>query len=171
MFELLILVFVLYCVYRMVAFFRQDAGPSTNPLGIKGKLLYADLGRKSKLFTSYRYRIKAKPDFIIQLLNGENAIAEYKDRNGPAYCSDIAQVKASALAVREEIPLQHGFVVTRNGRYPVPLHPDSEQLHSEIAEYIELARRVKGKQLILQYAANPRQCPNCSLRHGCHKFK
>jgi len=169
MFEILVLLFGLFLLYQVFGFFRKGGSTVSNHLGIDGELLYADLGRGAKRFVSSRYGIMAKPDFILRLRDGQNAIAEYKDRGGRVYCSDVAQVKASALAVREEMPLQRAFVVTRNGPVEIPLNPDSKKLHAEIAEYIEWARRIRRKELIRVYAANPKQCDSCSLKRHCMK--
>lgn len=142
-----------------------------SPLGIPGKLLYADGGRRSRLYSSKRYRINAKPDFIIRLPSGENAIAEYKDRANRVYESDIVQVLSSVLAVREHMPLQRAYVVTRNGKQEIPLPADNDEIYRRIERNVTWARQVKKKELIMVGCRNKGACHKCSLKHACELKK
>lgn len=160
-FTFLVLLAIGFLAYRW--FNKQGS-----PIGVAGDLVYADQGRNSTLFVSDRYGIKAKPDFIIRLPNGNNAIAEYKSRSNNVYQSDIVQVKASALAVRAHMPLQQAFVVLKNRRQEIPLPKDDEELYREIECHVKWAREIKTqKALIMVGCKNRNQCNNCSIRHNC----
>lgn len=97
---------------------------TSSPLRVKGKIIYADQGRKSKLFINRKYGITAKPDFIITTPNGENMMVEYKSRTGRVYQSDIVQLLASVLAARSEMPIHRAVVVTKGTRREIELGSD-----------------------------------------------
>lgn len=152
----------------VVLYLKQAPGKQVPQIPSDWKLLYADKGRRSKLYTSQEFGINAKPDFIFQLPSGENAIVEYKNRVSRVYSSDVQQVKASALAVRASIPLQRGFVLTKQGLQEIPLASDNQALYSQIEPYVKLARDIKyRKVMVMAGCNNPRQCINCSFRPGC----
>ena len=169
MIKSLVLASIIYALYRFLRLLFGGRRRPANPLGIPGKVIYADDGRDSKLFINHQYGVCGKPDFILQLPNGQNASVEYKDRASKIYLSDIVQVKVAALAVRSHMPLQKAYVVTRGGAEEIPLHSDNQKLHAEVQEYIEMARRVKNGETLCVFTASTSQCNGCSVRHKCIK--
>jgi CRISPR/Cas system-associated exonuclease Cas4 (RecB family) len=134
-------------------------------MGLSGVITYADQGKKGSYFISKRYGIVAKPDFIVQLSTGENAIVEFKSRaNGRLYGSDIAQVKASALAVREKMPIQRAYVMAGTRRHEIYLAKNDETLFSEIQKEVEYTRRAAQGELIMEFTKNPQQCAHCTQK-------
>lgn len=139
-------------------------------IGLPGQIIYADQGRHGRKFISRRYGIVAKPDFIVRLDSGENAIVEYKSRsNGALYNSDIAQVKASALAAREKMPIEKAYVLSGTRLHPVPLARDSKLLYQEIEELVEHARLAASGVIVQAFCKNPRQCQTCAQKPHCQK--
>lgn len=139
-------------------------------MGLDGVVVYADEGKKGRYFISKRYGIVAKPDFIVQLRTGENAIVEFKSRaNGRLYGSDIAQVKASALAVREKMPIQRAYVMAGTQRHEIRLAKNDNALFEEIQKEVEHARQAVKGQLVMEFAKNPQQCSSCDQRGHCQK--
>lgn len=170
MIKALVLAGLLYAFFRFLRMlFGGLRRPGTNPLGIPGKVIYADDDRGSKLFVNQRYGVCGKPDFILQLPNGQIASVEYKDRANKVYLSDIVQVKVAALAVRAHMPLQKAFVVTQGGIEEIRLHSDNQKLHAEVLEYIEMARRVKNGEVLCVFTGSESQCKGCSVKHKCIK--
>ena len=169
--KLLGLAVFFYIAYQAYLLWTTSAKNKESDLGIPGSLLYADHGRNSKLFVSNRFNVSAKPDFIFRLPDGDNAIVEYKDRAYRVYESDIVQVRVSALAVRDSMPLTKAFVVTKGGRQEVFLPKSDNELHDLVSGYIEMARQVKSKKLVCVFNSTPARCTSCSVKHDCMKDK
>jgi len=139
-------------------------------IGLPGQVIYADQGRHGRKFISRRYGIVAKPDFIVRLDSGENAIVEYKSRsNGALYGSDIAQVKASALAAREKMPIQKAFVLSGQRLHSIALKANSDELFEEVRALVEYAQRAASGEIIQVFCKNPRQCTTCAQKSNCQK--
>lgn len=137
-------------------------------IGLPGQVIYADQGRYGRKFISRRYGIVAKPDFIVRLDDGEHAIVEYKSRSsGALYKSDIAQVKASALAAREKMPIQKAFVLSGTRLHSIPLAKDSRELFREIEDLVIHARSASAGLIVHEFCNNPKQCATCAQRPQC----
>ena len=147
---------------------RRRSHRPGSPLGIEGKIVYADQGRKSKLFINKKYGITAKPDFIIATQNGQNVMVEYKSRAGRVYQSDIVQLLASVLAARSEMPIHRAVVVTKGTRREVVLGSD-EQIFKEISKFVLLARRAQEGEIIKIFSSHPGVCRSCSVAHSCQR--
>lgn len=141
---------------------------TSSPLGVKGKIIYADQGRKSKLFINRKYGITAKPDFIITTPNGENMMVEYKSRTGRVYQSDIVQLLASVLAARSEMPNHRAVVVTKGTRREIELGSD-EHIFREISKFVLLARRAQEGEIIKIFSSHPGVCRTCSVANSCQR--
>lgn len=142
------------------------------PFGIKGKLVYADKGRKSKLFVNNKHNISAKPDFVIQEVGGEFAVVEYKNRNKGIYKSDIAQTLASVVAVRSKINVTKAYVVNNNEKREIDASQSTDDIYASIEEYVNIARRIKsgkGHHIEHSFIDNDRQCARCHVRNNCMK--
>jgi CRISPR/Cas system-associated exonuclease Cas4 (RecB family) len=139
-------------------------------LGLEGTVVYADNGT-TRAFVSRMYGIKAKPDFVLRLRTGDYAVVEFKSRaNGRLYESDVAQVKATALAVRSRFPVKRAFVMAGDLRHEIKLPADSKALHAQIAtlaKYVRLAER----DPLAVYNAHPGKCRACAHRNGCEGRK
>lgn len=117
-----------------------------NPLGLPGKLVYADTGEGSEVFRSEKYGLSAKPDFILKLKNKAYVLVEYKGRDSnEVFSSDIVQAKAAVLAARTKYPVSSAFVVTEAGHcVQVPLGT-SDEVHQSIAFVLDKARNMKER--------------------------
>lgn len=117
---------------------------SKNPLGLPGKVVYADTGNESEVFRSPKYGVSAKPDFILKLKNKAHVLVEYKGRDSKeVFESDIVQAKAAVLAARTKYPVSSAFVVTGAGHcVQVPLG-ESEDVYNSIAFVLDRARGMK----------------------------
>ncbi|HAT2250158.1 MULTISPECIES: CRISPR-associated protein Cas4 [Aeromonas] len=161
-----LIAFVVFVALLYLA--RRRSHRPGSPLGIEGKIVYADQGRKSKLFINKKYGITAKPDFIIATQNGQNVMVEYKSRAGRVYQSDIVQLLASVLAARSEMPIHRAVVVTKGTRREVVLGSD-EQIFKEISKFVLLARRAQEGEIIKIFSSHPGVCRSCSVAHSCQR--
>jgi CRISPR/Cas system-associated exonuclease Cas4 (RecB family) len=155
-------------VITVIYVLRRQSVKKPSPLGIDGEVIYADKGRNSHRFVNHKYGISAKPDFIIRTANAENVMVEYKSRMNRIYLSDIVQLKASVLAARAHMPIHRAVIVTKGDRQNITLGSDA-QLYSEIAQYVELARRAQGGEIIKIFAAHKGICRSCSVAHSCQR--
>ena len=161
-----LIAFVVFVALLYLA--RRRSHRPGSPLGIEGKIVYADQGRKSKLFINKKYGITAKPDFIIATQNGQNVMVEYKSRAGRVYQSDIVQLLASVLAARSEMPIHRAVVITKGTRREVVLGSD-EQIFKEISKFVLLARRAQEGEIIKIFSSHPGVCRSCSVAHSCQR--
>ncbi len=136
--------------------------------GKKVKLIYNDDAKKIK-FCSIRHKIIARPDFIYEYPDGSLAIVEYKSRKKGVMARDITQLKAAAIAVKEEwqCRVKHGFVLTGSRQYEaVDLNKTGDTLAKEIGKYLTIAREIKSG-----HAPTPeptaRKCRGCNYRSNC----
>lgn len=143
------------------------------PFNLKGKVIYADEGRKSKVFINETYNISAKPDFIIRLPNKELAAVEYKSRDRGIFRSDIAQLKASVIAARSQMNITKAFVVNKSEVREISIGVSTESIYGSIRYYVEAARRIKANPQHIEYSYTnkERQCVTCSVRNACQKPK
>lgn len=140
--------------------------PKTNALGIPGKLIWTDHGRRTKPFFYRRFGVFGKPDLMFKT-GGDVLAVEYKSRHGHIYDSDIAQALCAALAARGE-----GYRVTRaliktstTERY-IDLPKADQDLYRSIKKYIDMASDAKeGRTMMAK--PNPRKCRACAYRSGC----
>lgn len=152
-----LLVAFLYFVY--VVFEWLHIRLSNYPLtkfGFHGKLIYVDNSPKSKVFVNHAYELVAKPDFIYKIGLNKYVIVEYKSRSAPVKPSDIAQLFATAIAVRSEFKVVKGYIVT-----------ESEMRTYEFGSSSAVYRKIKSihkraKELkFLGYKARVKKKPSC----------
>ena len=159
------LILILVALYVVVR--RQSKEQEPNDFPVQGKIIYADQGRKSKTFTSYRHKIRAKPDFLVKQQDGSLILLEYKSRQKPPNPSDVVQLVATAIAVKEQYPeLNEGMVYTRAGKRWVNLSGSTDELADRISVPLASARAVRAN---LSVCATPmvRKCRSCSYRTEC----
>lgn len=161
-----LIAFVVFIALLYLA--QRRSHRTSSPLGVEGKIIYADQGRKSKLFINRVYGITAKPDFIITTPNGENVMVEYKSRKGRVYQSDIFQLLASVLAARSEMQIHRAIVVTKVTRREVELGSD-EHIFKEISKFVLLARRAQEGEIIKIFSSHPGVCRTCSVASSCQR--
>lgn len=140
--------------------------PKKNALGIPGKLIWTDHGRRTKPFYYRRFGVFGKPDLMFKTGNSVLAV-EYKSRHGHIYESDVAQALCASLAARGQ-----GYKVTRaliktatTERY-IDLPRADQDLYQSIKAYIDVAADAKdGGTMIAKPGA--RKCRACAFRNGC----
>lgn len=111
-----------------------------------------------QIYTCSYYKIKAKPDFIYEYLNGDLAIVEYKSRKRGVMPSDVVQLIATAIAVKGHyvlIKVTKGYVLTDDGSYQeIDLDRDSTELIKQIEKPLKAARDViRGKMPVPEPSA------------------
>lgn len=164
MLEFISLLAILAAIYY---FFKGKAQKPQEKFPVKGKVVYADEGRKSGQFESYKYRIKAKPDFLIREPSGELVLVEYKSRLKNPNPSDVEQLIASAICVKEKYPdLSQGMVYTRGGKKMVDLSGSVDELAQQIWLSLQSARRAKCGVEVRPSPSLPK-CRSCSYNNIC----
>jgi len=141
---------ILYAVFLLVSRFGRR------------RVSYIDGGR-SKVFYSSKYGISAKPD----LIQDKNTIVEKKSRTKGVYKSDVAQLVASALAVRSEYAIKIGFIVTKTDKVEVDLSGSDSDLFDMISSEYSNARLIlSGKTP--PASPSKAKCGSCQFRKECN---
>ncbi len=170
---MLTILIVLALVFTVIYFFlwlseRFFGYYQDTPFGFKARLFYSDKGIKSRVFTSNKYKLAAKPDFIYQLANGDYVLIEYKSRKGRVYPSDIQQVLAAIIATRSVYPIREAYVHTDTTRLKIDATVSDEELFDNIKRNYELTKQIKqGKKVEVCYKSDYK-CNTCSMRKHCH---
>ena len=163
-----VFVISLLVVFAVYALINHLLGFVRNKLGIKGKLIWVDEGKKTKPFFNSRYQIFGKCDQLYKTLGGVLAV-EYKSRRGKIYLSDIVQSKAAALAARGAgYKVTRVLVKTKNQEQYMKLPSSDDALFQEIAEFFHKAKAAKEG---LQVKAFPekQKCRRCAYFNSCSK--
>lgn len=135
--------------------------------GFRGKFVYRDLGRNSHVFVSHRYRLSAKPDFVLKIGYNRYAIVEYKSANRPINEMDWWQVIVSVIAVRWRYNVREAYLVTSRGVYPVKEASwSTRKLYRKIKRHHVIAKRIKHKN-VKPSKVNSENCSKCSKRKTC----
>tara|TARA_R110000737_G_scaffold329115_1_gene344078 strand:- start:282 stop:803 length:522 start_codon:yes stop_codon:yes gene_type:complete len=138
------------------------------PFGFKAQLIYSDSGRKSKIFTSAKFGLAAKPDFIYRLASGEFVLIEYKSRKGRVYPSDIQQVIAAIIATRSMYPISQAYIYTDTTSLAVDATSSDVELFDSIKYNFYLTKRIKeGKKVDVCYKSEYK-CNTCSMKEKCY---
>lgn len=165
MFDLLVMGLILIGILT-VAYHFTTGVPETDGLGVAGKVIWIDIGKKTTPFFNNTFSVLGKPDLMYKVKGGILAV-EYKDRGRGIYNSDIVQAKCAALAARGE-----GFKVIRvliknrsEDRY-IELPPSDHALYKQIERYILLSRKAKNGEK-MQAQPERHKCRACSLKLSC----
>lgn len=137
--------------------------------GFRGKLVYADNGRKSRSFINKIFGLSAKPDFIYQTTPDAYTLIEYKGRNKKVYPSDIAQTIASVIAARTKFNIQKAFVHTDTFKKEVDVNKPDHVLYEEIRELVEMTRQIQNKQKVTKCFPHYWKCKTCSMAARCER--
>ena len=132
------------------------------------QVLYIDDVKLNKIFRSQRFRIQGKPDAILRITPGTTVIVEYKSRHHGIYDSDVTQLIATAIAVRETYPDVHeGYVVLGSGKYKrIDLTASTGDLFRAIEGEVIATREAKsGKPP--EYIPVVHKCKKCGVRYAC----
>jgi hypothetical protein len=146
---------------------RRLFGTRKDPLGIDGKLIWVDSGRRTKPFFNNQFKILGKPDLMYKLATGGVLAVEFKSRNGRIYDSDVAQAKAAALAARGEgYAVREVMVKTKGTEQRFTLPKADVALHNEIKNFVEYARAAK-KGANLKPLPQVMKCKFCAFGPSC----
>ena len=145
----------------LVAYLARRRRAATPPL------LYLDEGAGSRVFASPRYRLRAKPDKL-EGRASEATLVELKSRRGGVHERDVAQMIATALAVRAG-----GIRVTRarlETRASPPaafdLSASDEALFERIRPAVEAAR-LAARGIAPPPRPSGGKCRACGYRERC----
>tara|TARA_R110002167_G_scaffold204404_1_gene408439 strand:- start:6246 stop:6764 length:519 start_codon:yes stop_codon:yes gene_type:complete len=159
-FAFAVLFFVGYLVLR---WFK----PKKDPLGINGKLIWVDRGRKTKPFFNKEFRVLGKPDLMYKLASSGVLAVEYKSRKGRIYESDVVQAKTAALAARGDgYRVSQILVKTKGTQQYFNLPASDSALFQEIQQYVAYTRAAK-QGINLKALPQRYKCKTCAYSQGC----
>lgn len=159
----ILIILTFYLIYR----FLSDTLKPTQ-FGFKGRLVYADKGRSSKLFANKRFGLSAKPDFIYNLMNGVFALVEFKSRNGRVFQSDIEQTIAGVIACRPYYNIRIAVVQTASERKEIDVDKSEDELYEMIKHNVELTRKIKSGKVVTVCYKNTYKCKSCAVAKDCN---
>ncbi|MHD0644301.1 PD-(D/E)XK nuclease family protein [Pseudomonas aeruginosa] len=158
--------FILFLVLRKLL--RRGSPEVQERFGLDGWITYTDESESAHVFVNKRYGIKAKPDFLVKLRRGGYAVVEFKNRSsGRLFASDIAQVKATVLAVRTQYPVKQAYVIAGTTRHVIDVEKGSAALYKEIRTEVEQAKRVERGETLFIFPKSTVVCKGCSQRANC----
>jgi hypothetical protein len=137
--------------------------------GFRGKLVYADTGRNSRLFLCKVFGLSAKPDFIYKTGRNEFTLVEYKGRAKSIYDSDVAQVIASVIAARAKYNTQKAYVQTDSTKKEIIVNKPRVQLYKEISHLVDMTREIESNKVITQCYPGKIKCKTCSMATHCEQ--
>jgi CRISPR/Cas system-associated exonuclease Cas4 (RecB family) len=134
----------------------------------KGDIIYADNGRRSRIFKNPVYRVQAKPDLLRRVSTGIQLV-EYKGREKGFYDSDWAEALTAALSVRGE-GIKVTQVMLRNKTQSKIKHlPESDrELFALVESDINVTRMAASNQPIA-FATQFQKCQGCGFYQKCTK--
>ena len=141
---------------------------TSDDLGIKGKLVWVDRGKRTKPFFNNKWRVLGKPDLMYRVANGILAV-EYKSRKRTIFGSDIVQGLTASLAARGEgFNVTQLLVKTDHAEKYISLPKGDEDLHVLIAEHVQIVRQAKAGKVL---PANPSyyKCIHCAYSQSCQR--
>lgn len=165
-----IFIILLFSVIFSLFFYKLKR--KTFPLKIpqlKGrKLIYCDTNNAS-IFRNKKHKIAAKPDFIVLDDNNNKIIVEFKSRNKGIYSSDINQLKASVIAVRDKYPnITIGYIINGSGEYKkIELNKSTDSIALEIKSLLNKIRLLKNGNQI-QHIPEKHKCMRCGFNENCN---
>lgn len=127
-------------------------------------IVYQDEGKQSKIFINKKYGIAAKPDTILNTIDGYVCV-EYKSRRRGIYEGDIAEAKAAALAVRSKYPIVAIQIKNQTETNVIQLPESDDELYEQIRRYKEMAEAAKTQ--LLPAKPNQFKCRHCAVRASC----
>lgn len=154
-----------------ISFYISKASSKGFPLDIpnlKGRrVIYCDSGYAS-IFRNKKHRIVSKPDFIVVDDKNRKIVVEYKGRKRGIYSSDINQLKATIVAVRDKHPgVVTGYVINDSGQYKkVDAYKSTELLVSEMKTQINNVRLIKSG-VCIEYTPVTKKCKGCGFNESC----
>ena len=166
-FDAIILIVILYFLKSIYGWFFSSYKETA--FGFRGKLVYADSGRKSRSFINKIFGLSAKPDFIYETSSNEYTLVEYKGRNKHVYPSDIAQTIASVIAARTKYNIQKAFVQTDTFRKEINVNKPDHVLYEEIESLVDMTRQIQNKQEVTTCFPQHVKCKTCSMANRCHR--
>ncbi|UZE97249.1 PD-(D/E)XK nuclease family protein [Alkalimarinus alittae] len=140
---------------------------SRNKLGIEGKLIWVDKGRKTNPFFNRVFEVLGKPDLMYKIKGGILAV-EYKSRKGTnIYQSDIVQAKTAALAARGEgYKVIRILIKTGSKDQYINLPSSDKALFDEVKQYVDITRSAH-RGTALKAWPNKFKCRSCAFNHSC----
>ncbi len=161
---------VLVIVILLILAYNYNPSSRHRGLPIEGKVVYADTKANRRMFLSYQYRIKSKPDFIVRLKSGDYAVLEYKSRAHGIYQGDIEQLIACSIAVKESFKKKRvvlGIVYNSSGETKeINLDVPVDDLARKINRSLSTARLIHGRKSI-RHRPEKRKCYSCGNRNNC----
>ena len=129
-------------------------------------IVYQDEGKRSKVFINKKFGVAAKPDIILNTIDGY-ICTEYKGRKKGIYESDIIEAKAAALAVRSKYPIVAIQIKNQTESRVYPLPKSDKELYEHIRQYKEMAD-VAHSQLLPAKPNRPK-CHTCPVKSSCNE--
>lgn len=141
---------------------RQIFRYPETPFGFRAKLIFADDTQESKkIFRNKRYGVSCRPDFIYKLESGRLCYIEAKSRNRPIK-SDIVQLEVGILAIRSELNVTAGAILTGNNQihWVDSAKCSSSKLYRRNKKLIKRSREIhSGHQPPIKKSNSCKSCP------------
>lgn len=170
-----IFILILFVIVIAVAVYQQNVSrtPQQAIRDLRGAKLIYNGEKEAGYFSSYNYKIRAKPDFMYQHTDGSVSIVEYKSRQSGVKQSDISQLIATAIAVKDEIQqnVKFGYVLTKGGsQEKIDLDRSSSDLVQDIHVVLKEARNILSGATA---TPNPsrQKCSSCGFQDNCSYSK
>lgn len=170
-----IFILILFILVIAVVVYQQNVSRTPQQLirDLKDAKLIYNGEKEAGYFSSYNYKIRAKPDFMYQHEDGSISIVEYKSRQSGVKQSDISQLIATAIAVKDEIQhnVKFGYVLTKGGsQKKINLDRSSNDLIRDIWTVLKEARDILNGAIA---TPNPtrQKCSGCGFRRSCKYAK
>lgn len=163
-------IIILFVLLAINSFFRSRPKKPVQVIkelkANNAKKIFTDNGKKN--FNSTKYKISARPDFIYEEPDGSKIIVEYKSRNNPVRESDIIQLIATAIAVKESHPtVCKGFIYTQGNHIEiVDLSKSIDELANSISNEIIKMRAIKMR-VRPSFEPIESHCFACGFRDAC----
>ncbi len=137
-----------------------------------GKLIYTD-DKKSEVFYSKKHKIRTRPDFLIKMPNGDVVPIEYKSRKSGIYPSDIEQVIATVIALRDKFPsINYAYILNRSGQHKrIDCNKNTDELLERISRSVWAVRAVANRKTVMPSITSVKKCQGCGERLICSHSK
>ena len=170
-----IFILILFILVIAVVVYQQNVSRTPQQLirDLKDAKLIYNGEKESGYFSSYNHKIRAKPDFMYQHTDGSISIVEYKSRQSGVKQSDVSQLIATAIAVKDDTQnnIKFGYVLTKGGSQK---KIDLDKGSSDLDQYIHAALK-EARDILNGSGATPspsrQKCSGCGFRGVCSYAK
>jgi CRISPR-associated exonuclease Cas4 len=135
----------------------------------RGRVLYCDTGgRETRVLVSAPYKLKGKPDYVLDVASGVVPVEIKSGRRPPggeAHFGHVMQLAAYCVLCEEHFHRQvpYGIVKYRDGAVRVPF---TRELRRDLLDLLDEMRSA-GRGGMRRNHSQPRRCASCSFVGAC----